>query len=134
MHSSSNWKNMEQEYPRTVNMFKSGRPNSHAVVCCKCLGSSRRCSRVQGCTPQCCLGAQPVQMGEEPQQGVMENCPGCLSSLCEHKDTNILPGISIYILFVACFFFFFFLGCSRQHICSSLDTAFRITITVPGNF
>lgn len=30
--------------------------------------------------------------------------------------------------------FLFFLGCSRQHICSSLDTAFLITITVPGNF
>lgn len=71
----------------------------------KCVGSSRRSPRVQGCTPHCCLVSSACADGEEPQQGVMENC---LSSLCEHKDTNILLGISIYILFVACWLGFFF--------------------------
>lgn len=58
---------------------------------CKWLGASMW-YRVQECTPQRCVGAQDLQMGEKPQQGVMENCPGCLSSLCEHKDTEASPG------------------------------------------
>lgn len=128
MHSSSNWKTLEWENPRNVNMLKSGRPNSHALMSCRCPGPSMY-YRVQDCTLQWCMWAQYVQLGEEPQQGVMENCPGCVSSLYEYKDTSNLLGISIYILSVG-----FFSVCSTQHICSSLGTDFLIIVIVPGNF
>lgn len=123
MHSSSNWKT-----PRNVNMLTSGRPSSHALMSCRCLGTSMY-YRVQDCTLQWCMWAQYMQLGEEPQQGVMENCPGCVSSLHEYKDTNILLGITVYILSVG-----FFSVCSMQHICSSLGTDFLIIVIVPGNF
>lgn len=48
--------------------------------------------RVQDCTPQWHVGAQDLQMGEKPQQDMMENCPDCVSSLCEYKDTEASSG------------------------------------------
>lgn len=55
--------------------------------------------RGAGLHPSMVSVSSDVQMGEEPQQGVMEKCSGCISSLYEYKDKNMLLGISVCILF-----------------------------------
>lgn len=74
--------------------------------------------------------AQPVQMERKLSRVWWKTASApCVNTRIQTSSWELAFTFYLWLVGMG-----FFSGCSRQHICTSLDTAFLTIITVPGNF